>query len=60
MKSVNDGLKRMLEGRYSLLCLKRFIHVVIASQYTDPRGRTPYYISKKGTAVVANVGLVLR
>ncbi|KAK7024320.1 hypothetical protein SK128_020471 [Halocaridina rubra] len=58
--SVEDGMKRILKGRYSLLLQTSRISMIIASYYTDDFGRTPYYIGKKGQPVTSDFGWGIR
>nr|XP_053641783.1 glutamate receptor ionotropic, delta-1-like [Cherax quadricarinatus] len=57
---VDEALKKVLAGRFSLIDFKNYINVVVASRYTDAFGVTPFYISNKGISVIAVFGWGLR
>lgn len=60
---VLDGeepLERVRAGGYTLMTFENHIRVVVASNHTDALGQTPFYISRKGLAVVAAYGWSFR
>ncbi|XP_069169723.1 glutamate receptor ionotropic, delta-1 [Procambarus clarkii] len=42
----DEPLKKVLAGGFSLIFLKDFATINIATRYTDARGNTPFYISR--------------
>ncbi|KAG7162407.1 Glutamate receptor ionotropic, kainate 2-like 1, partial [Homarus americanus] len=55
-----EGLQKVRAGGYSFLSINYYITVVVASQYTDSYGQTPFYISKKGIELLAAFGWAFR
>ncbi|XP_069190882.1 uncharacterized protein [Procambarus clarkii] len=43
---VDEALKKVLAGGFAFISYKNFITVIVAVNYTDPRGNSPFYISK--------------
>ncbi|XP_045105211.1 uncharacterized protein LOC123500589 [Portunus trituberculatus] len=58
--SSEAALEKIVQGGYTLICFNDYISVIVASYYTDDQGRTPYYISRKGFSVFANLGWAFR
>ncbi|KAK3872219.1 hypothetical protein Pcinc_022687 [Petrolisthes cinctipes] len=58
--SWQEGLEKVRGGRYSLMGFEDFLTVIIASYFTDDRGRSPFYKSKKGVTVLNDLGWGLR
>ncbi|KAK4313627.1 hypothetical protein Pmani_015031 [Petrolisthes manimaculis] len=56
----DEGLNKVLKNHYSLLDLTYYITIHIASRYTDARGQTPFFISKKGFSLMATFGWGVR
>ncbi|XP_050714140.1 uncharacterized protein LOC126997128 [Eriocheir sinensis] len=54
------ALRKVLQGRHSLIDFKNYIRVVIASEYTDAQGNTPFYISNDGISILATFGWAFR
>ncbi|KAK7086341.1 hypothetical protein SK128_004792 [Halocaridina rubra] len=54
--SMEDGLKKILQGGYSLLIQHPVIDLIIASYHTDDLGRNPYYIGVKGQTITMDFG----
>ncbi|XP_071533351.1 glutamate receptor ionotropic, delta-2-like [Panulirus ornatus] len=57
---VDEALRKVSQGGYSLIDFKILITVVIASRYTDTMGNTPFYISNHGISVFAASGWGIR
>lgn len=53
---VEEGMPKVLEGRYTFVSVKNHISVIVASLYTDPQGQTPIYISSKGIYTLPDYG----
>lgn len=53
---AEEALQKVLAGGYSLLDWENYLTIVIASQYTDSYGNTPFYMSKKGVSIMAAFG----
>ncbi|XP_063875892.1 probable glutamate receptor [Scylla paramamosain] len=60
IRDADDALEKILEGGYTHITFEKYISVIIASQYTDAQGRTPYYIGTKDIPVLVYAGFVLR
>ncbi|XP_071545452.1 glutamate receptor ionotropic, delta-2-like [Panulirus ornatus] len=60
MMVVDEALKKVLAGGFSLIHWRMYITVIIASRYTDIRGHTPLYISKNDVRILAASGWGLR
>ncbi|XP_071525486.1 glutamate receptor ionotropic, delta-1-like [Panulirus ornatus] len=57
---ADQALKKVSEGRFSLIDHMNYISVYVASWYTDASGNTPFYVSNKGISVLAAFGWGLR
>ncbi|XP_064113877.1 glutamate receptor-like [Macrobrachium nipponense] len=55
-KSIEEGLEKVLEGRYSFLITRTRVRTDIASKYTDKFGRTYIYISKQFYKILSDFG----
>ncbi|KAK3864347.1 hypothetical protein Pcinc_029961 [Petrolisthes cinctipes] len=55
-----DGLEKVKGGRYAFLGFQNILAVLIASYFTDDRGRSPFFLSKKGIPVLNDLGWGLR
>ncbi|XP_066952322.1 uncharacterized protein [Macrobrachium rosenbergii] len=51
-----EGLKKVLKGRYSFLSTKDRVIYLIGTQYTDEYGQSPFYISKQSYNIVPALG----
>ncbi|KAK4324221.1 hypothetical protein Pmani_005061 [Petrolisthes manimaculis] len=60
VESWQEGLEKVRGGRYSLMGFEDFLTVIIASYFTDDRGRSPFYRSKRGVTVLNDLGWALR
>ncbi|XP_071523502.1 glutamate receptor ionotropic, delta-1-like [Panulirus ornatus] len=47
IREAGEGLSLVLRGRYSFITGKYYIQSIIAMNYTDDRGYTPLYISRR-------------
>ncbi|XP_064115160.1 uncharacterized protein LOC135221277 [Macrobrachium nipponense] len=54
--SPEEGLKKVLKGRYSLLSTKDRVIYLIGTQYIDEYGQSPFYISKQSYNIVPALG----
>ncbi|XP_071535577.1 glutamate receptor ionotropic, kainate 2-like [Panulirus ornatus] len=57
---VDEALKKVLAGGYSLIHWERYIGIIIASRYTDSYGNTPYHTSRKGISIMIDTGWGVR
>ncbi|KAK4294303.1 hypothetical protein Pmani_033066 [Petrolisthes manimaculis] len=55
-----DGMEMVRGGRYAFLGFQNILAVLIASYFTDDRGRSPFFLSKKGIPVLNDLGWGLR
>ncbi|XP_068227724.1 glutamate receptor-like [Palaemon carinicauda] len=51
-----EGLERILQGKFSYLSWKNNVYTAIASYHTDEYGRTQYYIGKTGSPMLTDFG----
>ncbi|KAK7068604.1 hypothetical protein SK128_005683 [Halocaridina rubra] len=58
--SIEDGLRRVLEGGYTFIVQKSLINMLVASYYTDEFGRTPYYVGRQGQVITSDFGWGIR
>ncbi|XP_068245066.1 probable glutamate receptor [Palaemon carinicauda] len=58
--SPAEGLKRVLEGRFSFLISKNRITTIIAQIYKKEVGETQFYLGKKGYTVASAMGWGVR
>ncbi|XP_071531492.1 glutamate receptor ionotropic, delta-1-like [Panulirus ornatus] len=57
---AEEALKKVLKGGYSLIDFENYIAIIIAAHYTDVYGNTPFFVSKKGFAVISSYGWSFR
>ncbi|KAK4306211.1 hypothetical protein Pmani_021938 [Petrolisthes manimaculis] len=53
---IDDALKKVLSGGYSLISLNYYVTHHIMSFYANDQDRTPYYISKNNIKIMAYYG----
>lgn len=53
-------MEKVLGGDYALITSKIYISMVVASQYTDDKGYTPFYINKNSLMMFYTAGWGLR
>ncbi|XP_066937275.1 glutamate receptor-like [Macrobrachium rosenbergii] len=58
--SVNTGLKKVLDGWYSLLTSRNRIRTEIEPKYANNYGQTPFYLSKQGYDLTPGLGWMFR
>ncbi|XP_063885604.1 uncharacterized protein LOC135113916 [Scylla paramamosain] len=57
---LEKAVQKVMKGRFSMIIYENYIAPIIATRYTDLRGRTPFYISKETFPVMASVGWSFR
>ncbi|XP_068221268.1 glutamate receptor-like [Palaemon carinicauda] len=57
---IEAGLKKVLNGQYSLLTSRNRISTVIESKYANDYGQTPFYLSKGGYYLSPDLGWCFR
>lgn len=53
---AKEALMKVQEGGYSFISFKNYISVIVASQFADNKGQTPFYISNQGIYIQAAFG----
>lgn len=57
---TEEAMQRVLEGRYALFSAKTLFMIIIASQYTNNQGYTPFHLGKQYFQLVSSVGWAFR
>nr|XP_045620074.1 ionotropic receptor 21a-like [Procambarus clarkii] len=60
LMQVDEALKKVLAGGFSYITYKNYVTVIIETRYSDARGDTPLYISKKSFPILAAFGWGIR
>ncbi|XP_069169896.1 glutamate receptor ionotropic, delta-1-like [Procambarus clarkii] len=60
LMQVDDALRKVLAGGFSFISYKNYVTVIIETRYSDARGNTPLYISKKAFPILADYGWCIR
>nr|XP_053641768.1 glutamate receptor ionotropic, delta-2-like [Cherax quadricarinatus] len=53
---ADSALQKVLAGSYTLIDFENYVTIIVASRYTDTRGNTPFFVSKKTFSIMAAFG----
>ncbi|KAK3887009.1 hypothetical protein Pcinc_002628 [Petrolisthes cinctipes] len=53
---AKEALMKVVKGGYSFISFKNYITVLVASEFADITGQTPFYISNQGIYIQASFG----
>ena len=58
--TLNELLQKVLEGRYSMVSVKNYIMVIMASSYLDKYGQMPFHMGREERGILACFGWGIR
>ncbi|KAK3855069.1 hypothetical protein Pcinc_038497 [Petrolisthes cinctipes] len=60
LQTSDEGLLKVLKGRYSFISFRNYVSIAVASRYTDALGNSPFYTSRTGIPIMAAFGWGIR